>query len=62
MEKNTLNYSWGINNKWQVGAIGMIFIFFSIALDGSEESSLCSVSKVQINITNVIAGGEKCFA
>lgn len=40
----------------------MIFISFSIALDSSEESSLCSVSKVQINTTRVITGGEKCLA
>lgn len=45
-----------------MGAIGMIFISFYIALDGCEEDSLYSVSKVQINTTKIIRGEEKCLA
>jgi len=37
----------------------MVFLSFYMALDGCEEASLCSVSKVQINTTKIVTGGEK---
>lgn len=40
----------------------MIFISFYIPLDGCEEASLYSASKVQINSTKIITGGEECLA
>lgn len=43
----------------QVGAIGTVVTSFYIALDGCEEASLYSVSKVQINTTKIITGVKK---